>query len=348
MRIRIRKVAVILSTVIVATWIYQSHLPPSPRLCGFPGGPRITAPRVKLRDGRYLAYKEIGVPRENAKHKIIFVHGFGNARHDVVIAYRLPQKFFEELGVCIISFDRPGYGESDPDPNRTLKSMTRDIEDLADQLKLGDKFYLAGFSMGGQTVWGSLKYIPHRLAGAVLIAPVVNYWWDGFPANLSEEAFHKQFPEDKWAQRVVHYIPWLTYWWNTQKFFPGSSVAAGRAALSAEDYRLLSTVPYIAEHRAQVIQQGQYESLHRDMIIGFGKWEFSPMELSNPIPDKHKAVHIWQGDDDALVPVTLQRYIAQKLDWIQYHEIPGAGHMFSLANGMPEAIIRSLLHATTS
>ena len=64
--------------------------------------------------------------------------------------------------MCIISFDRPGYGESEPDPNRTLKSVSLDIEDLADQLKLGDKFYVVGFSMGGQTAWGSLKYIPHR------------------------------------------------------------------------------------------------------------------------------------------------------------------------------------------
>ncbi|KAK9733273.1 hypothetical protein RND81_04G056400 [Saponaria officinalis] len=343
MRMRVKNGAVILLTIVVSTWIYQSILPPSPQLCGYPGGPPITASRVKLRDGRYLAYKETGVSRENAKHKILFIHGFGNARHDVVIAYKLPQTFFEELGVCIISFDRPGYGESDPDPNRTLKSTSLDIEELADQLKLGDKFYVAGFSMGGQTVWGSLKYIPHRLAGAVLIAPVVNYWWDGFPTNLSKEAFQKQFPEDQWALRVAHYIPWLTYWWNTQKFFPGSSVAAGRAALTSKDYQILSTLPYVAEHRVQVKQQGEYESLHRDMIIGFGAWEFSPLELSNPIPNREGAVQIWQGDDDALVPVTLQRYIAEKLPWIRYHEIAGAGHMFPLADGMPEVIIRSLL-----
>lgn len=72
------------------------------------------------------------------------------------------QKVVEELGLYIVSFDRPGYGESDPDPTRTLKSMALDIEELADQLQLGDRFYLVGFSMGGQTVWGSLKYIPHR------------------------------------------------------------------------------------------------------------------------------------------------------------------------------------------
>jgi hypothetical protein len=26
--------------------------------------------------------------------------------------------------------------------------------------------------------------------------------------------------EDQWALRVAHYTPWLTYWWNTQRWFP--------------------------------------------------------------------------------------------------------------------------------
>lgn len=62
----------------------------------------------------------------------------------------------------VVSFDRPGYGESDPNPKRTLKSMALDVEELADQLGLGSKFYIIGLSMGGHTAWSCLKYIPHR------------------------------------------------------------------------------------------------------------------------------------------------------------------------------------------
>lgn len=72
------------------------------------------------------------------------------------------QELIEKLGIHFVSFDRPGYGESDPDPNRTMKSIALDIEELADQLKLGPNFYVIGTSMGGQVVWGCLKYIPHR------------------------------------------------------------------------------------------------------------------------------------------------------------------------------------------
>ena len=46
-----------------------------------------------------------------------------------------------------------------------------------------------------------------------------------------------------------------------------------------------------------------------------------------------------------MVPVTLQRYIAQKLPWIHYHELQGSCHMFAHADGMSDTIIKSLLRA---
>lgn len=97
----------------------------------------------------------------------------------------------------------------------------------------------------------------------------------------------------------------------------------------------------------QVKQQGEFESIHRDMMIGFGNWEFDPMDLKNPFINSEGSVHLWQGDDDRLVPTMLQHYIVNKLPWIQYHELPGAGHLFPYANHTSEAIIKSLLTGET-
>ncbi|KAI4364194.1 hypothetical protein MLD38_020321 [Melastoma candidum] len=325
-------------------WAYKSIQPPEPTIVGAPGGPPVTGPRILLRDGRHLAYKEHGAPRDSAKHKIVFVHGFHSCRHDAVIANLLSQELFDELGIYIVSFDRPGYGESDPDQKRTPKSLALDIEELADQLGLGSRFYVVGFSMGGQVVWGCLKYIPQRLAGASLIAPVVNYWWPAFPSNLSLEAYYEQLPQDQWAVRVAHYVPWLTYWWNTQKWFPYSSpIARNPKVFSTPDMSILMKHRPNMKHVAQVRQQGDYVSLHRDMMVGFGTWEFDPMDLENPFPNGEGSVHLWQGDDDLLVPVTLQRYIAQRLPWIKYHELPGTGHLIPMAEGMSDKIVKALL-----
>ncbi|XP_045809117.1 uncharacterized protein LOC123903226 isoform X1 [Trifolium pratense] len=326
-------------------WAYQVSQPPPPKICGSPNGPPITAPRIKLRDGRHLAYKEHGVPKDDSKYKIIFVHGFTSCRHDAVVADTLSPDIVKELGIYIVSFDRPGYGESDPDPNRTLKSIALDIEELADQLGLGSKFYVVGYSMGGQITWNCLKYIPHRLAGIALLAPVVNYWWPGFPANITAEAYSQMKLEDQWALRVAHYTPWLTYWWNTQRWFPiCSAISRSLHNFLKQDKELLTKLLDNKDNYvAQVRQQGEYESVHRDANIAYGSWEYTPLDLQNPFPNNEGSVHLWQGVDDLFVNVTQQRFIAQNLPWIHYHELPGSGHLFPHADGMSETIIKSLL-----
>ncbi len=55
------------------------------------------------------------------------------------------------------------------------------------------------------------------------------------------------------------------------------------------------------------------------------------------------SVHLWQGDEDKLIDVKLQRFIAKKLPWIQYHELSGAGQFFLFAVGMSEVITKTLL-----
>ncbi|XP_077230702.1 uncharacterized protein LOC143863819 [Tasmannia lanceolata] len=335
-----RKILVVMLMGLLA-WAYQAIQPSPPKICGSPDGPPVTAPRIKLRDGRHLAYKEHGVPKDKAKYRIVFVHGFDSCRHD---ALRLSPEMVEELGIYLVSFDRAGYGESDPNLKRTLKSTALDIEDLADQLELGPKFYVIGYSMGGQIVWTCLKYIPHRLAGAVLISPVINYWWPGFPDNVSREGYNQQLSRDQWAVRVAHYAPWLTYWWNTQKWFPSSSVIARHPdVFSPQDKELLPKLLGRKQYEAQIKQQGNFATLHLDMIVGFGKWEFDPMDLENPFPSNEGSVHLWHGDQDWVVPVTPQRYIAKKLPWIHYHELPGAGHMIPAADGSGDLIVKALL-----
>ncbi|KAJ8754740.1 hypothetical protein K2173_012129 [Erythroxylum novogranatense] len=256
----------------IIAWAYQATQPPPPRTCGSPDGHPITSPRMKLRDGRHLAYKEYGVPKDMANYKIIYIHAFDSCRHDALVADHASSELVAELGLYIVSFDRAGYGESDPHPKKTLKSIALDVEELADHLGLGPKFYVIGYSMGGEFTWTCLKYIPH-----------------------SKEAFYQQLPADLWASR---------------------------------------------EHARQ---QGEYESIHQDLNIGFGTWEFDPLELKNPFPNKEGSVHLWHGAKDPLVPLQLQRYIARQLSWIHYHELPGMGHMFPYDDGLVDTIIKRML-----
>lgn len=79
-------------------------------------------------------------------------------------------------------------------------------------------------------------------------------------------------------------------------------------------------------------------------MIAFGKWEFDPMKLSNPFPDKNRSpVHIWQGYEDKVVPSQIQKFISEKLPWTQYHEVIDGGHLIVHYSGLGEAILKALL-----
>lgn len=64
----------------VILYVYRSTKPPPPKICGTPNGPAVTSPRIKLSDGRHLAYRERGVAKENAEYKVIVVHGFDSSK----------------------------------------------------------------------------------------------------------------------------------------------------------------------------------------------------------------------------------------------------------------------------
>lgn len=103
------------------------------------------------------------------------------------------------------------------------------------------------FSNNGRVIsyYLSVPYIKKmfnldRLAGAALLAPVINYWWPSLPTNLTKEAYSQQNLQDQWTLRVAHYLPWLTYLWNTQRWFPSSSVIArSQDNLSRQDREIM-------------------------------------------------------------------------------------------------------------
>ncbi|KAK9079631.1 hypothetical protein SSX86_001304 [Deinandra increscens subsp. villosa] len=345
------KILLIVLFAELCAWAYQTTLPPPPRKLGPPDGLPLTSPRIRLHDGRNLSYIESGVPKDVAKFKIIYVHCFDCSKYQNPFAFSASRDVIEELGVYIVALDRPGYGESDPDPKRTVKSLALDIEELADELNLGEKFYVAGYSMGGEVIWSCLKYIPHRLHGAVLISPAVNYWWHNLPSNLTNEAYSRQLQQDQWSLRVAHYLPWLTYWWNTRSWFPGFSVITQNPAIfSPADIEVVTKLNAMITDPTQATLmktqprlQGEFESIHRDMNIGWGKWGFDPLDLKNPFENRNGSVHLWMGDEDRIVPVTLQRYIAQQIGWIKYHEVVGGGHTFAFADDLGSDILKALL-----
>lgn len=71
----------------------------------------------------------------------------------------------QEFGVRLITYDLPGFGESDPHPNRNLMSSADDMLHLSYAVGVTDKFWVVGYSGGSMHAWAALRYIPDRVAG---------------------------------------------------------------------------------------------------------------------------------------------------------------------------------------
>ncbi|GJX04437.1 lysophospholipase BODYGUARD 1 precursor [Tanacetum coccineum] len=273
--------------------------------------------RIKLSDGRLLAYKERGVPKSEASYRVVIVHGFASSKE---MNFMASQKLIDELGIYLLQFDRAGYGESDPNPKRSLKSEASDIEELADQLQLGSK-----------------------LAGVALVVPFINYRWPSLPYDLIQDDYRKNL--SKFMVWIARHTPGLLQWWLTQKMFPSSSVLDRNVSFfSTKDMEVVKNTPgYQLLNKSKLKEEPIFHSLCKDIIVAFGKWDFDPLSLTNPFGGSERRFHIWQGYEDKVVPVELQRYISTRLPWIKYREVPDGGHLLVYDTDVCEAILRSLL-----
>ncbi|KAL9305425.1 putative alpha/Beta hydrolase [Arabidopsis thaliana] len=271
--------------------------------------------RVKLRDGRFLAYKERGVPKEKAKYKIILVHGFGSSKD---MNFSASKELIEELEVYLLFYDRSGYGESDSNTKRSLESEVEDIAELADQLELGPK-----------------------LSGVAFVAPVVNYRWPSLPKKLIKKDYRTGII--KWGLRISKYAPGLLHWWIIQKLFASTSsvLESNPVYFNSHDIEVLKRktgFPMLTKEKLR--ERNVFDTLRDDFMVCFGQWDFEPADLS--ISTK-SYIHIWHGKEDKVVPFQLQRCILQKQPLINYHEIPQGGHLIVHYDGICDTILRALL-----
>ncbi|XP_030503020.2 uncharacterized protein LOC115718395 isoform X1 [Cannabis sativa] len=338
-RTALRVVIGVLGIIFMAT-----HQSPSPHIDGDDDDSShpIISQRIRLKDGRFLAYKEKGVPKTRSNYKIIIVHGFGSSKDMNFLA---PQDLVDELGIYFLLYDRAGYGESDPNPKHSVKSEALDIQELADQLQIGSKFYVIGVSMGSYPTWSCLKYIPERLSGVAFVVPIVNYKWPSFPRKLIKDDYRRKLVQcGVW---MANYVPGLLYWLVTQKWLPTTSSVMNRKPVlfNSRDIDALKKTkgfPMLTPEKLQ--HKGVFDTLRGDFVVAYSEWGFDPMELRNPFPNENRScVHIWQGYEDKVVPFELQRYVSSKLPWIKYHEVVDGGHLIVHYNGLCEAILRALL-----
>lgn len=316
----------------------------------------VTAPRVTLADGRQVAYSEAGAPAADAKRHVLFLHPWQGSRLYYLAFF--PPALLKELKVRMVSYDRPGYGQSDPNPGRTPQSEAEDIAQIADLLEMGSKFHVLAFSMGGYAAWACLRYIPERLAGVGMVAPILNYWWRSRTDAERAEVWKEHVrAEDRYTLLIARHAPFLLHWWLTQRVFPRGNYCSFRgdavtARMAPKDMEGLASVAKGDESAAvEAYRQGPAESWYRDLLIMAGDWGFDLSDIHlDPGGSSgdggggfHGAAHLWQGTDDWAVPAPPQRLAARVLPALNYHEVEGEGHLFLLNATWARAVLTQML-----
>jgi pimeloyl-ACP methyl ester carboxylesterase len=114
-----------------------------------------------LKNGGELAYAEYG---SATGPPVLFFHGWPSSR----TMAQLTDTAARELGVKIISADRPGIRDSSFQPNRKLVDWPQIVEQLADHLRI-QRFRILAISGGAPYAYAAAWKIPERVL-AIAIA----------------------------------------------------------------------------------------------------------------------------------------------------------------------------------
>ncbi|KZM20761.1 uncharacterized protein EKO05_0002657 [Ascochyta rabiei] len=263
----------------------------------------------KLPDGRTLGYAEYGDPNGKA---ILYQHGIPGSRIEATRYHELGL----ELGIRVISIDRPGYGWSTRFPryrDRTVKSWGEDVEALVEHLEL-EEYAILGVSGGGPYALSCALHLPRtRLKALSLICGI------GPPGISMRNA--------AWPTYIGFTIGWR---WSPQFllrwFF--SRDAALSLHLSDDDRvralldprRLEGTQGkdraffadedemrvYVATSR-EGFGQG-FDGMCKDGFVMCTDWGFRVEDIGKDVP-----VVMWYGTEDVNVPPHHGRTIAARL-----------------------------------
>lgn len=274
--------------------------------------PRLDS-QVELTDGRVLAYTEWG-PSDGTP--VVFFHGTPGSR-----LFCPDARGTVGAGVRFISFDRAGYGRSDPDPGRAgYPAYVPDVVELLDRLDV-ERAVLVGWSGGGPHALATAALAPERvmsigLASAGLIGPASPMVSDG-------TAEYRQLIADLGADpvgqrhRAVERSRWLTddpteLVRLTERFVPDALAADG----------LLDAMTVLFEEAGRGGLDGYVDDYLTTFAFAPG---FDVGSVAAPVTS-------WAGELDGNLPLAESRRTAAALPSCELVVCRACGHFTPVAH----------------
>jgi pimeloyl-ACP methyl ester carboxylesterase len=235
----------------------------------------------------------------------------------------------ETRGLRLIGYDRPGYGDSTPQPGRTVADAATDVAAIADALGI-DRFATWGISGGGPHALACAALLPERVVAGASLAGAAPYDAEGldFLAGMGEGNV-KEFGLILEGRQKLE--PFL-------RAERDALLAAGREGLAEAMRTLLTPVDAAAftgetaEFLFESLQVGSAERIDGwlDDDLAFVKpWGFSVEQIGVP-------VLLWQGAEDRFVPLAHGEWLASCIPTCEAHLSPDDGHITLLVRRVSE------------
>lgn len=240
-------------------------------------------------------------------------------------------------GLRYVSYSRPGYADSEPQPRRTVADAAADVAAVLDQLGAAE-FVTAGWSGGGPHALACAALLPQRCKAAATISGVAPYPAEGLNwlAGMGKEN-HDEFGAALQGEQVL--TPWLERAALELTQITGAEVAAAFGDLVSDVDRASLTGEF-AEWMAALFRAAVSTGVTGwcdDDLAFVAPWGFDLAAIAGP-------VFIWQGDQDRMVPFEHGRWLATQVAGSTARLLPGEGHL-SIAVGAFEHIVDDLVDA---
>jgi pimeloyl-ACP methyl ester carboxylesterase len=273
---------------------------------------------VRLPDGRVLRAYDSGDPGRDLRLTVVWHHG--SPQTGALLPPLLTACV--ELGIRLVSYGRPSYGGSTPQPGRSVASAAEDVAAVADELGLG-RFAVMGSSGGGPHALACAALLPDRVTGAVSLAGLAPFdavgldWFDGIVSDGDLRAATQG--------RAARELYAATSEFDPETFIQRDYDALAGAWSSLQDDVTLASADGLG-------------GLIDDDVAYVSPWGFDVTDVQAPVLLIH-------GGRDRMVPPSHSVWLAEHCPNAELWSLPEHGHV-SVLDACPDAMDWLLTHAT--
>ena len=265
-------------------------------------------------DGRTLAVQDLGDP---AGKPLLLHMGTPNSRHlyPPIVADAAAR------GLRLVCWDRPGYGGSTPQPERTIADVAADVRTICAALGF-ERIGTWGISGGGPHVLACAALLPDLVAAGASLAAPAPYPADGigdYFAGMGEDNIEdvQLILSDEAAAIKKH-----TREWAQMREATGSDIGAAMASLlTPVDAAVLTGE--LAEYLAYTMRDGLApgpEGYWGDSLAMVRPWGFELSVISVPVLLLH-------GRHDQFVPQSHGAWLAGQIPGAEARLLDDDGHL---------------------